>query len=402
MNFLLSAGEASSDLYGAQLIVALRRRARAADEPVAFMGVGGEKMRAAGCEIVVQAQHLAVVGMTEILSHLPKIYGEFRKLLRVVDALPRKPDAAIVIDSPAFNFRVARALHQRGIPVIYFVAPQLWAWRQYRVKRMQRWIRKVLCIFPFEEGFYREHGVEVEYVGHPLADLAEPAISRAAYAQQNGLDAAATWVALLPGSRKKEVRATLRTMLEAATLLAPATNVRNHYQFIIPNLDASWMRMEIARAERQSKASDLELVQFVPVDNARAALFHARAAVVASGTATVEAALMGCPFVTVYRLSRLTFRAAKKLVKVPYVAMPNLIAGSRIVPELLQEDFTPQKVASALKEILADGTAREEMLHDLAAVVSKLKFQPTGKQATTAIERAADAVMRVLPSKTEY
>ena len=174
MKILLSAGEASSDLYGAQLSVALRRRARADDEPLEFVGVGGERMAAAGCEIIVDAKHLLVVGMTEILSHLPRIYSEFHKLLRAVDGAPKKPDIAVVIDSPAFNFRVAREMHARGIPVVYFVAPQLWAWREYRVRRVQKWIKKVLCIFPFEEEFYRRHGVEVEYVGHPLADLDPP------------------------------------------------------------------------------------------------------------------------------------------------------------------------------------------------------------------------------------
>src|SRR5579859_4922165 len=169
MKFLISAGEASSDLYGAQLIVALRRRARKDDEPLEFMGVGGECMRAAGCDTVVDSRHLAVVGMTEIVGHLPKIYSEFRKLLRAVDESKTKPAVTVVIDSPAFNFRVAREMHARGIPVIYFVAPQLWAWREHRVKRIQRWIKKVLCIFPFEEAFYRKYGVDVEYVGHPLA-----------------------------------------------------------------------------------------------------------------------------------------------------------------------------------------------------------------------------------------
>ena len=207
MKLLISAGEASSDLYGAQLIEALRRH----DPSLEFMGVGGEHMRAAGCEIVVEAQHLAVVGMTEILSRLPRIYAEFRKLLRAVDAT--RPQLAVVIDSPAFNFRVARQLHRRGVPVIYFVAPQLWAWREYRVKRVQRWIKKVLCIFPFEVEFYRRYGVDVEYVGHPLADLPLPSISRQQFAALNGLDAANTWVALLPGSRVQELKQHLPTLV---------------------------------------------------------------------------------------------------------------------------------------------------------------------------------------------
>jgi len=398
MKILISAGEASSDLYGAQLIVALRRRARSEDEPLDFVGVGGDSMRAAGCEIVVEARHLAVVGMTEIIGRLPKIYSEFRKLLRAVDAMEVKPAAAVVIDSPAFNFRVAREMHRRGIPVIYFVAPQLWAWREYRVKRIQKWVKKVLCIFPFEEEFYRKYGVDVEYVGHPLADLAEPAISRAEYARENGLDPKATWIALLPGSRKREVFSNLKTMLESAVLLG--REVTSKVEFLIPvaaNLEASWMRMRIAEVEMSTREPDLELFTIVPVSSARPALYHSGAAVIASGTATVEAALMGCPFVAVYRLSTLTFWAAKRLVKVSHAAMPNLIAGREIVPELLQNDFTAERVAAELKSLLEDHSKREHMIAGFAEVRSKLGTQP-GARRGTAIERAADAILRCLPS----
>lgn len=393
MKFLISAGEASSDLYGAQLIVALRRRARADDEPLEFMGVGGEAMRAAGCDIVVEARHLAVVGMTEILSHLPKIYSEFRKLLRAVDQNPKKPGIAIVIDSPAFNFRVARAMHGRGIPVAYFVAPQLWAWREYRVRRVQKWIKEVLCILPFEEDFYRKHGVDVEYVGHPLADLADPVVSREEYARQNGLDPAATWVALLPGSRRREVQSTLSTMVESAALL-PKDSQRP-YSFLVPvasNLDFAWVTQQIK--ECLPPSGDLTITA---VKDARLALFHSRAAVVTSGTATVEAALMGCPFVAVYRLSLLTFWLAKRLARVLFAAMPNLIAGRQIVPELLQADFTPERVAVELGSLLEDGDRRQQVLAGLADVRQKLKSGPDVRKGN-AVERAADAILRLLPA----
>ena len=394
MKILLSAGEASSDLYGAQLSVALRRRARADDEPLEFVGVGGERMRAAGCEIIVEARHLAVVGMTEILSHLPKIYSEFRKLLRAVDGSPKKPDVAVVIDSPAFNFRVAREMHARGIPVVYFVAPQLWAWREYRVRRVQKWIKKVLCIFPFEEEFYRRHGVEVEYVGHPLADLDLPNISREEYARQNSLEPEKTWIALLPGSRRKEAAAAMPAMAGAAALLLSQDP---SLQFVLPaapSLDPDYIR------RLMDDCFERDPHRPVLVRDARAALFHSRAAVIASGTATVEAALMGTPFVAVYRLSALTFFAARRLVKVRFVAMPNLIAGRQVVPELLQENFTPQNVAAELKKILADGPEREQMLAALAEVCDKLKFSGSARGAT-AIERAADAVLRAVVSSGE-
>lgn len=394
MTLLISAGEASSDLYGAQLIVALRRRARAEDEPLQFIGVGGECMRAAGCETVVDAKHLAVVGMTEIISHLPKIYSEFRKLLRAVDRMPKKPDAAIVIDSPAFNFRVARALHARGIPVIYFVAPQLWAWREYRVQRIQKWVKKVLCIFPFEAEFYSKHGVDVEYVGHPLADLPKPGISREEYAKQNGLDPMRTWIALLPGSRRKEVTTAMPALAGAAALLL---NNDSSLQFILPlaaSLDANYMKGLMADCFE----SDPHRPVLVP--DARAALLHSRAAAVTSGTATVEAALLGTPFVVIYRLSQLTFFAARKLVKVSYAAMPNLIAGRRIVPELLQDDFTPENVERHLREIIPDGEPRSQMLAGLTEASEKLKFPISASRASTAIERAADAVLRIVVPST--
>src|SRR5580704_392702 len=175
---LISAGEASGEMYGAQLIEALRRR----DRSLKFFGAGGERMRAAGCDIVVDAKDLAVVGISEIVSHLPKIYGLFHKLIAEADK--RRPDLAIVIDSPAFNWRVARQIHRRGMPVVYYVCPQFWAWRQGRVRLLRKYVDKALVIFPFEEKFYRDRGVDATFVGHPLADLAHPAIERSDYAAQ--------------------------------------------------------------------------------------------------------------------------------------------------------------------------------------------------------------------------
>jgi lipid-A-disaccharide synthase len=400
MKFLISAGEASSDLYGAQLIVALRRRARANDEPLEFMGVGGEKMRAAGCKTVVDSRHLAVFGITEIVSHLPNIYAQFRKLVAAMDSAALKPAAAIVIDSPAFNFRVAREMHARGIPVIYFVAPQLWAWRQYRVKRVQKWVRKVLCIFPFEVDFYRDHGVDVEYVGHPLADLAPPAITREEYAKTFALRAEAQWIALLPGSRKKEVRAHLPIMLAAASKIGGAAK----FDFLVPvaaNLDPEWIKALIANSRDQWQVPLGNSLRFLPVDDARAALLHSRAALVASGTATVEAALVGTPFLVVYRLSPLTFYAAKRLVTVPFAAMPNLIAGRQIVPELLQDNLTAENAAKALAAIITDGSERQAMIAALTEVSEKLQFREAGARGDSAVERAADAILRALPASEE-
>src|SRR5437879_3294945 len=197
-------------MYGAQLIEALRRR----DPGIEFFGVGGERMSAAGSDTVVDAKDLSVVGITEILSHLPKIYGLYQRLIKEADT--RKPDLAIVIDSPAFNWRVARQMKKRGIPVVYYVAPQFWAWRQGRVRLLRKYIDKALVIFPFEEKFYRDRGVAAEFVGHPLADLPCPAVDRGAYAAQHKLDAAKQCITIMPGSRPKEVRMNLPGILNAA------------------------------------------------------------------------------------------------------------------------------------------------------------------------------------------
>ncbi len=374
MRLLLSAGEASGELYGAGLIQALRRRV----PELECFGVGGDAMRAAGCDTVVDARALSVVGITEVVAHLPRIYGEYRRLLRAADE--RKPDAAIVIDSPAFNFKVARAMHERGVPVIYYVCPQLWAWREGRVRRFHQWIKKALVIFPFEEKWYRDRGVDAEYVGHPLADVPPPSVSREEFAAQYGLDRASQWVALLPGSRKREIAMNL------PALLAGAGRVQGDYQFILPaasTVEREWL-------EERTRNSGLKLAV---VEGAPAALRHARAAVVASGTATVEAALAGTPMVVVYRVSALTWALGHRLVKVPYVAMPNLIAGELVVPELIQSDFTPEKVAAKLGEILTEGPAREKMKGALARVSECLR--PAGKSGTAA-ERAAEAVLRAL------
>ena len=374
MRLLVSAGEASGELYGAGLIQALRRRV----PELECFGVGGERMRAAGCDTVVDARALSVVGITEIVAHLPRIYREYRRLLHAADE--RKPDAAIVIDSPAFNFKVARAMHQRGVPVIYYVCPQLWAWREGRVRRFHQWIKKALVIFPFEEKWYRDRGVDAEYVGHPLADLPPPSVSREELAARYGLDPARQWVALLPGSRKKEIAMNL------PALLAGAGRVQGEYDFILPaasTVEREWL-------EGRTRNSGIKLTV---VEGAYAALRHARAAVVASGTATVEAALAGTPMVVVYRVSALTWALGHHLLKVPYVAMPNLIAGEQVVPELIQSDFTPEKVAAKLGEILTEGPAREKMKGALAGVSARLR--PAGETGTAA-ERAAEAVLRAL------
>ena len=380
-------------MYGAQLIEALRRRAAAInragtddtlqpqlDSHLEFFGVGGERMRAAGCDTAVDAKDLSVVGITEILSHLPKIYGLYRHLIAEADK--RKPDLAIVIDSPAFNWRVARQMKKRGVPVVYYVAPQFWAWRQGRVRLLRDYIDKALVIFPFEEKFYRERGVDATFVGHPLADLPEPAIGRADYATQFHLNRAKPWITLMPGSRVKEVRMNLPTILEAAARLGP------DYEFVLP------VAPTIDRALLGSLITQQSITM---VPESLPALWHSRAAIVASGTATVEAAMMRTPFVMVYRVSPLTYLLGKPRVKVPYFAMVNLIAGEQVVPELVQQDFTASNVVTRLMEILPDGAARNRMVEGLTRVKAKLRGPENtiGELASHPAERAAGVILSI-------
>ena len=338
-------------------------------------------MRAAGCDTVVDAKDLAVVGITEILSHLPKILGRYRHL--IAEAGRRKPDLAIVIDSPAFNWRVARQMKRRGIPTVYYVAPQFWAWRQGRVRLLRDYIDKALVIFPFEEKFYRERGVDATFVGHPLAELPRPAIERDDYAAQLQLDSSKPWITLMPGSRIKEVRMNLPTILESAALLG------DRYEYLLPvapTLDRSFLLSLIGRQK----------VTLVP--DALPALFHSRAGIVASGTATVEAAMMNMPFVMVYRVSPLTYALGKPRVKVPRFAMVNLIAEEAVVPELVQHDFTAENVVARLKEILPDGPARQRMLDGLGRVKARLRAPQAGSgDAQHPADRAAEIILELIP-----
>lgn len=339
-------------------------------------------MRASGCETVVDAKDLAVVGITEILSHLPKILGLYQHLIHEADR--RKPDLAIVIDSPAFNWRVARQMKRRGMPTVYYVAPQFWAWRQGRVRLIRDYIDKALVIFPFEEKFYRDRGVDATFVGHPLAELPQPAISRTDYAGQHRLDPSKYWITIMPGSRVKEVRMNLPTILESVAHLGPA------YEYLLPvapTLDQSFLASLIGAQK----------VSLVP--DALPALWHARAGIVASGTATVEAAMMNTPFVMVYRVSPLTYLLGKPRVKVPRFAMVNLIAEQEIVPELVQQNFTPQNVVARLQEILLDGKARDQMLKGLARVRNRLRVpESPNAPGQHPADRAAAIILRLLGS----
>jgi lipid-A-disaccharide synthase len=387
----ISAGEASGEHYGALLIDALKRRLAAAR----FFGMGGERMAEAGLERVVRSEDMAVMGITEVVRHLPRIYREFRKLKRAIRE--RRPDVAVLIDFPEIHFKLAQELHRLGVPVIFFVSPQLWAWKMKRIKLVRKYIRRMLVIFPFEEQFYKERGVEAEFVGHPLVELPLPSISREQFAAENGLEPARAWIALLPGSRPKEIHDNLPEMLKAAMDLEELALSAHHeiggLEYLVPlapTLNAEQRAEVLDMVEDLGCGLDIRLVE-----DARAALLHARASVVASGTATVEAALIGNPFVVVYRVSPLTYAIAKRVVKVPHVAMVNLIAGKRVVPELIQHDFTATKIVQQLEQLLPEGAPRQSMMQELKAIRELLNAKPAGRElgGGGAIERVAAIVI---------
>jgi lipid-A-disaccharide synthase len=376
----LSAGEASGEHYGTLLIAALRDLAPDAG----FFGLGGRRMEALGFRPIVRSEDVAVMGITEVVRHMPRIYREYRRLRASI--AQEKPDAAILIDFPDVNLSLAKHLHAQGVPVIYFVSPQLWAWKKHRIRSVQRYVDRMLVIFPFEERFYHDNGVEAEFVGHPLAELDPPAVSRVDFARQTGVDPSKPWVGFLPGSRSKEIRLNLPEMVRAAALLPIDA------EFLMP-LAATLtppQRDHIRALLDQLIAAQALSPRITVVDDARAVLSHARASIVASGTATVEAALLGNPLIVVYRISPLSYAVVRRVVDVPHVAMVNLIAGKRIVPELIQGDFTAENVVSHLVPLLENDQARAQMQAGLRNVAALLRCD------SNAIGRVAHITMQLL------
>lgn len=396
LKIFISAGEASGEHYGTGVIAAIQRQAAERDlaEPMCF-GMGGERMAAAGCERIVRSEDMAVMGITEVVRHLPRIYREFRRLKQSIRE--RRPDVAILIDFPDIHLKLAEEFHRLGIPVLYFVSPQLWAWKKHRIKQVKKYIDEMLVIFPFEEKFYKDHGVRAEFVGHPLADEPLPTTSRAEFASENGLDPESMWIGILPGSRNKEIRANLPEMLKAAQLLSEDGKFKDQKKtFLIPLAATLTLAQRLETLElTQLHGSELGIHL---LDDARSTLFHARASIVASGTATVEAALMGNPFVVVYRVSPLTYSIAKRVVQVPHVAMVNLIAERRLVPELIQSEFRAASIIESLGPLLPDGPVRASMMEGLGEVRHKLEHReasPThpDSRVQTAIDRVAEITL---------
>jgi lipid-A-disaccharide synthase len=372
-HILISAGETSGEMHAARLAAALRARTGAQ-----LFGLGGPHMREAGVELLAESAQVAVVGFSEVFHRLPQIWSAYRKL--VEETAQRRPQLAILVDFPDFNLRLARRLHKLGLRCVYFISPQVWAWRRGRVNLMKRIVERVICIFPFEEKFYGDAGVPADYVGHPLVELVRANSSRAEFCAQHSLDPSQKLIALLPGSREREVAYHLPVMLEAAARLREKFSC----QFVLA-LAAGTSACLVSG--QVSWEQHVRLVQGATYD----ALAHADTAIVASGTATVECALLGTPMVVVYRLSPASAYLARRLVRVPHFAMPNLIAGRRIVPELFQEQATPQAIAAEVSRLLGSSAARETMKRDLVEVRERLRG-PGGDP----IARAVDIVAGML------
>jgi len=370
-SLLLSAGEASGDMYAARLATALKQRA-----DLQIFGMGGPQMRAAGVDIVTDYSEVSVVGITEILRHLPSLVRAMRHLVR--EAERRKPAFAILTDFPGFHLRLARKLKRLGTKNIYYICPQFWAWRPWRVRIVRRRFAQALCIFPFEEKFYGDAGVPVKFIGHPLVGAVHASLDRQAFFREQNLDPQKKLVTILPGSRAAELRQHLRVLREACVRI----HRESPSQFVLaaaPGANLTSLR----------ETWPPQLPTKIIVGQTYNALAAADAAIVSSGTATIEATLLDVPMVVVYRVTPLTALLAKPLVRTPFLSMVNLIAGKPAVPELIQNDFTPDRVAAEILRLLNDQSARQSLRRELAEVRHRLG--PPG-----AVERAADAIILLI------
>jgi lipid-A-disaccharide synthase len=375
MRVMISCGEPSGDLYAGALASEILKI-----EPDAVInGFGSERLRAAGASLVRDFRGVSVTGLTEALRVIPRSWQNYRALVAAAET--ERPDVFVPIDFPDFNFFLARAMHARGVPVVYYISPQLWAWRAGRVKTMKRVVDRVLVIFPFEEAFYEKAGVPVTFVGHPLLERAKPDEPRETFLRRHRLDAARPVVAILPGSRRNELRAILPDLVKAAGLIAARVPDAQFVLARAPHLDEELFAPLRAWPGRARTPVMIE----GETDEVLAA---ADVAVLASGTVTVQAALHTCPMVVVYRVGPLTYRLGKPLVRVEHYAMANLVAGRTVVPELIQDDFTPEAVAAEALHVLTDSAHAARVRADLADV--RLKLGTAG-----ASRRAAEAVIEI-------
>ncbi|MBC7931302.1 MAG: lipid-A-disaccharide synthase [Rubrivivax sp.] len=382
LRLMIVAGEESGDAHAAALVGALRERApRTRFE---FFGSTGAALREAGVESVVREDDLAITGLLEIARALPRFAHAYRALKRA--AIERRPDAVVLVDWPDFNLTLARALHRRGIKIIYYISPQLWAWRSHRIRQVRRDVDLMLTILPFEQAWYASRGIaHVEFVGHPFAGVVRPRYGREEFCARHELDPTKPVIALLPGSRRKEFERHLPLMLDAAALVS---RERSDAQFLVAlasrRSPAEAQRIIAAHPEASSFAARVRVTQ----DETREALAASDAAAVCSGTATLEAALNGTPLVVVYKESALNWHTLGRLIEVEHYGLVNLIAGERVAPELLQRDFTGERLARELLSLL-DADRNAEARRHLREAAARL-----GEGGASL--RAADAILRAV------
>ena len=387
MQFLVSAGESSGDMYAAGVVSRL-----AESWPgTRFYGCTGPKLKAAGVETIVDSSRLAVVGLAEVAGHLPRIYKEYRRLVRLVEQ--HRPDAALLTDSPDFHLRLAKHLKRLNVPVFYLVAPQVWAWRPGRVKTIRKLVDNLFCLFPFEEAWFRERGVDATYIGHPLASTVRTSMSREEWLGLREIPENIRIVTLLPGSRAGEARRHLPVLLETVERLR-----REFPISAILATPAGFPATALRTFEERIRALSVRVVENQTWD----AIGHADLALAASGTVTVEAAVLGTPMVTFYRVTPLSWWAGRHLVKVPFLSMVNLIAGREIVPELMQDRMTPANLAAAALPLLSGGAEADRMRSDLASVRAMLRSEgdPFRRAADMIVQACGGAAEGVLVRET--
>ncbi len=381
MKVLLVTGEASGDMHGARLIHEIKKN----NSEIEFFAVGGEHIKSEGAHLLFDCQRLAVVGLVEILAHISTILECFRVLKNFLRS--QHPDLVILIDYPDFNLRLAKVAKKLGIKVLYYISPQIWAWRRNRIRFISRWVDKVLVIFPFEVPFYKNAGIDAEFVGHPLLDSIYPKISQESFKVKYGFKRGERVIALMPGSRKGEVSRILPVMLEGAKKVTEDNPGKWRFALILAStIDQSIIDPII---KKYKDLFSISIIQGFTYE----ALKSAELAFVASGTATLEAAIIGTPMVVLYKLSWPTYLIGRVLIKVPAISLVNIVAEERIAPELIQRDATGQKLAIEAGRVLTDPEYRKNIEQGLYRVRKTL-----GKPGAT--NRAANEVVGFLTGVT--
>ena len=387
--FLIVAGEASGDLHAAHLIASLRSLG-----PCRVRGVTGPALEAAGAERVAPISDLAVIGFSGVLGKLPRIARAYARLLQ--EAGRFRPEAAVLVDAPGFNFRIGPALRRRGIPIFYYIAPQVWAWHPERAAAMSRWVDRLAVVFPFEESLFRSAGVPVEFVGHPLLEGLEPEVNEATFRAELGLGSGDRILGLLPGSRKQEVRQHLGVMLESARRLRGARPDLAVVVGLAPGIDgtdelgaagAAMRGAGGAPAGTGARITRLEDGVRLLSGRTRSIEAHATACAVASGTATLETALFGTPLAVVYRVGRINYAIARRLVKLTHIGLPNIVAGAEVAPELIQDGFTAERRERVLAPWLDDAGARRRAREGLGVVRERLGSPGASRRAAALLWR---------------